>query len=332
MRLGLFTTLSFALLLPLAVSAQSSGGLFGNTGETFTISATPQYPAPLSVATLSFLSNSLDLANATLTVSVNGKNIYQGAVQPVSVTLGKAGFITNVAATISAGGTNYKQTLSIQPQDVALIAEPISSSPPLYPGKSSVPLEGDVRVVAVANFRSASGQVLNPAALSYSWTVDDTKIADSSGIGKEAIMVASPLQYRARNVSVAAMNSDGTLVGGASLSLMPLDPSVRIYENDPLLGIRYDRALSDTYAINGSEATLYAAPFSFPTTSGAPLLQWFLNGSAAQTGNSITLRPTGSGQGGASLSLISSSGSFTTATANLSLSFGTSPSLNLFGL
>lgn len=332
MRSALLVAFTLALVIPIAALAQSSGGLFGETGKTFTVSAAPQYPAPLSVATLSFLSNSLDLANATLTVSVSGKSIYQGAVQPVSVTLGKAGSITNVAATISTGGTNYKQTLSIQPQDVALIAEPISSSPPLYPGKSSVPLEGDVRVVAVANFRNAGGQVLNPAALSYSWTVDDTKIADSSGIGKEAIMVASPLQYRARNVSVAVMNQDGSLVGGASLSLMPLDPSVRIYENDPLLGIRFDRALSNAYAISGSEATLYAAPFSFPTTSSAPFLQWFLNGSAAQTGNFITLRPTGSGQGNASLSLVSSSGTFTTATANLSLSFGETPSFNLFGL
>lgn len=320
-----------ALILPVAASAQSIDGL-GGTGESFTISATPQYPAPLSVATLSFLSNSLDLANATLTVSVNGKSIYQGAVQPVAVTLGKAGSITNVAATISAGGATYKQTLSIQSQDVALIAEPVSSSPPLYPGKSSVPLEGDVRVVVVANFRNASGQVLNPAALSYSWTVDDTKIADSSGIGKEAIMVASPLQYRARDVSVAVMSSDGTLVGGASLSLMPLGPLVRIYENDPLLGIRYDRALSNAYTINGSEATLYAAPFSFPTTSSAPLLQWFLNGSSAQVGNSITLRPTGSGEGNASLSLVASAGQYTTATLNLSLSFGAQPSSNFFGL
>ncbi|MFA6519337.1 MAG: hypothetical protein WCT41_00720 [Candidatus Paceibacterota bacterium] len=332
MRLGLFTTLSFALLLPLAVSAQSSGSLFGETGKTFTISAAPQYPVPLSTATLSFFSNSLDLANATLTVNVDGKSIYQGVVRPVAVALGKTGSITNVAATIVAGGTNYKQTLSIQPQDVALVAEPISSSPPLYPGKSSVPLEGDVRVVAVASFRNVSGQALNPAALSYSWTVDDIKISNSSGIGKEAIMVASPIQYSARNVSVAIMSSDGSLVGGASISLLPLDPSVRIYENDPLLGIRYDRALSNTYSINGSEATLYAAPFSFPTTNGSPLLQWFLNGSAAQTGNFITLRPTGSGQGSASLSLVSSSGSFTTATTNLLLSFGESSGFNLFGL
>ena len=59
---------------------------------------------------------------------------------------------------------------------------------------------------------------------------------------------------------------------------------MRLYESDPLLGIRFSRALSVAYAISGAEATLYAAPFSLPTTGSAPLLQWFLNGAPAQTG------------------------------------------------
>lgn len=330
MRFGFLTALTLALVLPGVASAQTLGEL-GDT-SSFTLSASPQYPAPYSTATLSFLSNSLDLTNATLTVAVGGKNIYKGAVQPVVVTLGKAGSVISVTATVSVGGTNYSQSLLIQPQDVALIAEPISSAPPLYPGKPLVPLEGSVRVVAVANLKNASGKSLDPSSLSYAWTVDGTQIANSSGIGKETIIVASPLQYRARDVSVAVRSSDGSLVGGASLSLSPREPSVRIYENDPLLGIRYDHALSNSYTITGAESTLYAAPFSLPTTNGAPLIQWFLNGAAAQTGNSITLRPTGSGQGSASLSLVASAGQYTTATMNLSLSFGGPTSTNFFGL
>lgn len=328
MRFGLL--FSLILLLPLAASAQN----FADLGDTasFTVSVSPQYPAPYSTATLSFLSNSLDLSNTTLTVVVGSKNIYKGAVQPVAVTLGKAGSITGVTATISAGSANYSQSLLIQPQDVALIAEPISSAPPLYPGKPLVPLEGSVRVVAMANLKNAKGSSLDPATLSYAWTVDGTHIANSSGIGKAAVIIASPLQYRARDVSVAVQSQDGSLVGGASLSLSPQEPSIRIYENDPLLGIRYDHALSNSYAITGSESTLYAAPFSLPTTGGAPLLQWFLNGAVAQTGSSITLRPTGSGQGSASLSLVASAGQYMMATMNLSLSFGGPKSTNFFGL
>lgn len=324
-------SLVLTLVLPLAAEAQSLGGI-GEISPSFTLSATPQYPAPFSNATISFLSSSLDLTNATVSVSVNGKNIYKGAVQPVVVTLGKAGSITKVSATVSAGGVDYNQTLSIQPQDVVLVLEPISSAPPLYPGKPLVPLEGDTRIVAMTNMKSAGGKAIDPSALSYSWTVDDTQIANSSGIGKSTIIVASPLQYRARSVSVAITSRDGSQVGGASLSLSPQDPSIRIYENDPLLGIRFDHALPGSYTIKGAESTLYAAPFSIPTTGGTPLIQWFLDGSPVQTGYSITLRPTGSGQGNASLSLTASAGQYTTAASTLSLIFGAKPGTNFFGL
>ncbi|TSA43983.1 hypothetical protein D4R49_01130 [bacterium] len=333
MRSGFFTTLiSVALLLPMGVMAQSLGELGNTGGEIFTLSVSPQYPAPYSTATLSFISGSLDLTNAKLAVSVGGKNVYQGSVQPVAVTLGRTGSITNVTATISSGGASSNQSLTIQPEDVVLITEPVSSSPPLYPGKSLVPIGGDVRVVAMANLRNAGGVASNVATYSYAWTVDGVQIANSSGIGKSAIMVASPLQYRTREVSVVVASADGSLVGGASLSLSSEQPSVRIYENDPLLGIRYEHALSGSFSISGTEATLYAAPFSLSTTGGAPLMQWFLNGASAQTGSSITLRPTGSGQGNASLSLTASAGQSGTATANLSLIFGATSGTNLFGL
>ncbi|MDP1689975.1 MAG: hypothetical protein Q8L52_02115 [bacterium] len=325
----LFIVLS--LTLPLTTSAQSIGGL-GDENAPFTLSVDPPYPAPYSQATISAQSQSLDLTNATMSVTVAGKKTYQGSVQPTAVTLGKAGSTTKVGVTISSNGTNYSQSVSIQTQDVVLIAEPISSAPPLYPGKPLVPLQGSVRVVAVANLRNAGGTPLDPSTLSYAWTVDDTRIADSSGIGKSAVIVASPLPYRARTVSVAVASQDGSLVGGdSSLSLTPQEPSIRVYENDPLLGIRFERALTNSYSILGAESALYAAPFSMPTATGAPLLQWFLNGSLAQTGGLITLRPAGSGQGNASLSVVASAAQ-TTATTNLSLTFGTASGSNLFGL
>lgn len=331
--LSLVILFSVALVLPLSSVAQSfDGSLEDNSGNAFTLSARPQYPAPYSQTILSVLSSSLELSSAIMTVSVAGKEIYKGTVQPVAVTLGKAGSVANVKVTISLGDIHYSQTLFIQPQDVVLIAEPISSAPPLYPGKSLVPLEGSVRFVAMATLKDAGDKALNPETLSYAWTVDGTQIANISGIGKETIMVASPLQYRERAVSVTARSQDGNLVGGASFSFTAEEPSVRIYQNDPLFGIRFDHALSDTYRIASTEKTFYAAPFSLSTTNGEPLLQWFLNGESVQTGNSITLRPSGSGQGDASLSLVASAGNSAVATENLSLSFGTQSGFNFFGL
>ena len=325
--------LGIACLLPAIALAQSlnlSG--MGASSAPFTMSLTPSNPEPNSQPFVSFVSTNLDLTNATLSLSVNGKNVYQGNVQPVAIQLGAAGSLTTVRATVTSNGVPYVQTLSLRPQDVSLVVEPLSSAPPLYPGSPLVPIGGNVRVVAVAYLRTASGVMLNPATLSYSWTVDTALIANSSGIGKDALLVASPQQYRSRSVSVTVQSQDGSVVGGASLTIQPSSPTVLLYRNDPLLGILFDHALSGSYTLTSAEATLYAAPFSFDDSSGAPALQWFLNGSAAQTGPSITLRPTGQGTGVANISVTGSSGPYATAAADLSLSFGTTTGSNLFGL
>lgn len=334
MRFGLSAVFFGALLLPVAAGAQSLGGLGGGiiSEAPFTLSVTPQYPSPYGQAYVSVYSNSLNLANATLTVSVNGQQTYSGSVHAFPVQLGAAGTVTDVRATLSSAGMTYLQILPVQPEDVALIAEPISSSPPMYPGKSLPPLDGNVRFVAVANLRSANGKASSPATYAYSWTVDGVQMSDSSGIGKSSIIVPAPLEYRNSEVSVTVTDATGSILGGDSLSYSALPPSMRIYENDPLLGLRYAHALSGNYTINGTESTLYAAPFSLPITNGAPLVQWFLNGSAVQTGTSVTLRPTGSGQGSANLSAVASGDQSTTASTNLSLIFGASPSTNFFGL
>lgn len=327
----LLVLLFSSLLLPAPVAAQ----VLGNTEDpttSFTMGSSPEYPAPYSKATVSFVSSSLNLANASVSVSVDGKEIYTGAVRPVAVTLGRAGKAVEVSATVTHNGSEYTETLTLRPQDVALVAEPIASAPALYPGKPRVPLDGTVRIVAIANVRNGEGAVLNPSALSYAWKVDETRLMNSSGIGKTAVVVASPLQHRGREVSVVVTNADGTLTGGASLPLVPEEPIVRIYENDPLLGIRFDRVLSGGYAMGSTESTLFAAAFSFPTKGGQPLVEWFLNGSFAQNGNSITLRPSGSGEGTASLSVMASSGEYLKATSVLPLSFGQTPRTSFFGL
>lgn len=323
---------SITLVLPVTVFAQSISSIGSADSSPFTISITPEYPAPYSQGVISLVSSSLDLTNAIMAVSIASKEIYRGAVQPIAIPLGKTGSVASVKVTVSIGGLQYSQMVYIQPQDVVLAVEPISSAPPLYPGIPLVPIDGGVRVVAMANLKDARGKTVDPGNLSYAWTVDNAQIFNSSGIGKQALMVASPLQFRTRSVSVIVRSQDGSLVGGASLRLMSQEPSVRIYQNDPLLGIGFDHALSGNYTISGTEKTLYAAPFSLPTTRGAPNIQWFLNGSSAQTGNLITLRPTGKGEGTASLSLVASGNSSVTATAELSLSFGGTSGFNFFGL
>lgn len=314
-----------ALLIPHNTLAQSF-----TDGSAFTLSVSPQNPAPFSAVTVTPISGALEVTGAVMTISVNGKQIYQGSASPTNISVGAAGSVSTIKVSMREGDTNVSQTLSITPQDVSLIVEPNASSPALYPGKPGVPIGGTVRIVALANLRNAKDAVLDPSTLVYNWSVDGGASA-GSGIGKSSLIVSAPLQYRNRTVSLAVRSQDGTLFGGDSVSFGTTDPIVRVYENNALMGIRFERSLAGDQHIAGSEVSLYAAPFGFPLANGNPTIEWFLNGVSAQLGNLITLRPTGDGQGSASLSVVASSGEDAQATALLPLTFGTKSS-NFLGL
>lgn len=329
MRSTLFAVFA---LLSLAAPSFVYGQMLGAPEDTnpFTISVSPQYPRPYSQSVVSVTSSTINLVNATVIVTLGGKEIYRGNAAPVSIPLGGAGSVANIGVTAIADGNTFVRSVSIQPQDVVLVPEPLSSAPILYKGKPLVPEDGDVRVVAVANLRNSGGSRVAPSSLSYSWTVDGARIGSSSGIGKSALVVASPLLYRSRTVSVDVTSGDGALVGGSSLSLSPSQPIVRVYRSDPLLGIRFEQALGGPYEIEGSEDAFYAAPFSFSTALGAPSIEWFLNSKPVQTGPLITVRPSGESRGSASLSSVVSAGA-AKASVVLPLSFG-SGGFNLFGI
>lgn len=318
------------LLLPSLASAQALD--FGEVAnDPFSVSVSPQYVAPLSNAVLSFVSGDVDLTTSTLVVLVDGKEVYRGVPHAISVPMKKAGVLTTITLKVLVGKKTYTKTVSLRPQDVLLISEPLSTVPPLYPGKGLTPQEGSVRLVAVANLLDANGKPVKPSEIAYRWTVDGTEIASASGLQKSSIVVDSPDQYRSRDVHLDVSAMNGTIVGGADTTINPVDPIIRLYESSPLLGIRFEKTLYGSYTLSAPEISLYAAPFGF-SRSDARESNWFLNGSSVQKGPVVTLRPTGSGKGTASLTNTTTAGAFSTATANLTVQFGSDTSNSLFSL
>jgi hypothetical protein len=325
------------LMLPLAARAQALGdlgALGGGSVPELTLSFSPQAPQPYGTLTVTPESTLLDLHNATITLSQDGAQIYQGNAAPVSVTLPGPGRKTLISAVATIAGDRYTASLTLFPGAVALVEEPLSSAPALYPGKPLLPDGGSVRLVAVPDFETAPGVKIAPAALSYTWSADGATLDSASGIGKQAIVLAAPLPYRASSVSVAVKSQDGLVQGAAELSLSSAEPTLRLYEDDPLMGILFERALGGAAALSGSEGSIAAVPYSFAISQGPPALQWFLDGAPVEAGSVITLRPTGQGSGTAALSATASAaGANTTAAASLSISFASAAgSAGLFGL
>jgi hypothetical protein len=325
LRRGILT-----LTLLLGLSAMYIAHAQIGTTDPLTLTINPDYPRPYQIITVTPDSTLIDLSASTVSFSVNGKVVQTGSGgESASIAVGGPGTVTNITVTATNNGQKYTKSISIHPADVSLIVEPTSTNHPFYEGASLIGSEGRVRIIAVPDLRNAKGIQISSDNLVYTWKNADQILQSSSGIGKSVLTATAPVRYRDTTITVTVSSQDSSVVGQASIAITPRDPLIRVYENDPLLGPLFDTALSNSVTIAGSEDTYRAVPYYF---TSIPSLTWTVNGTASQTGQDITVRPAGNGQGSAVLGVSGSSGTLgQTANSTLSITFGKTSS-GLFGL
>lgn len=311
----------------LAVHAQ---GIPGN--DPLTVVIAPEYPRPYQTVTISPRSTLTDLSASTISVSVNGSKVYEGSgSQPTSIRAGGLGEKTTVVVTVKdPSGATYSKTKEIRPAEVSLILEPTATTHPFYKGGGLVASEGRVRLVALADLRSAPGNRYPASSLVYTWKMGDRVLTDSSGIGRSTLVATAPIRYRNATITVTVTSPDSALVGEASTVISAVDPLVRIYSNDPLLGPNFDVALSNNFSMPDTEATFRAIGYFFAVP---PTLSWTVNGSTNGTDKDITVRATGNGQGTARLGVTATeSTTRRSADSQLTVDFGSATGFGFFGL
>lgn len=306
--------------------AQAIGGT-----DPLTLTIDPTYPAPYSTVTITPASTLIDLSSSNITFTVNGKVVQKSSgAEPISIQLGGPGLTTTIVVSASVSGKTYQKSITLHPADVALIEEPISTTHPFYRGAPLLASEGRVRLVALPDFRTVKGATIAPSSLVYTWRNGDQILESASGIGKSVLSATAPARYRDTTITVTVTTQDQSMVGEANIPLSPVDPFVRIYQNDPLLGPLFNQALPDSFTITDSERTFRAVPYFF---SEIPSLAWQVNGASSQSGQDITVRPTGSGIGSALLEIAAKAAHFPQIANNtLSVAFGIKRSTGIFGL
>ncbi len=299
--------------------------------DPLNVSIDPSYPKPYSTVTITPGSNLIDLTSSVVTISSNGTVVQRGSgAEPVQITVGGPGELTTVTVTATLEGKTYTKKLAIRPADVALVSEPLSTTHPFYKGGALLASQGRVRLVAMPNFQTSTGAIIPAKNLVYTWKNDDQVLESASGIGKSSIVATAPNRYRDTTVTVTVTTPDQSLVGQASIAISPIDPTIRIYQSDPLLGPLFNVALSKNITITGTEKTFRAIPYNF---SENPALTWSVNGTVSQSGGDITVRPTGTGVGTALLAIAAKARNFPQlAQASLSVAFGAKTSTGIFGL
>jgi hypothetical protein len=323
---GLLVALSF--VVPAAALAQFNIGSL----TPLSLEVSPQFPGAYGSVTVTPDSTQFDLAAASLVWYLNGTQVATGTGgQSYTFSMHGPGNIMTVRLVATVGGKAFEATARLVPAEVSLIVEPISTVPPFYEGSPLLASEGRARVVALPDFRTSSGARLDPTKLIYTWKLGDQLLEPQSGAGKSTLLISQgPLEFRDSQVTVTVASVDGSYAGQRAVTLAPVDPVVRLYRDDPLLGPLFNTALGDGYTLRGEEDSFFAAPYFFSTP---PAFSWNVGGADAGSNQVVTLRATGSGSGASGVSVIAKGDTFENAQASTVVSFsGNQKQANPFGL
>jgi len=296
--------------------------------QAISIGILPEFPEPYDTVTVTPRSTQIDLVSSEVTITANGAVIEKGSgSRSATVRLGGPGSSTTIRVTAVYGGTTYASEVTLRPADVSLAVEPQTTTHPLYEGGVLVAPEGKVRLVALSDFRNASGTRIPASALSYTWRVGNKILTEESGLGRSVLLANAPVRYRNAIVSVTVTNADSSMVGFASTEIAPASPKLYAYASDPLLGIDLAHAITGTFMLRSQEETFEAVPFSFGST---PSFSWTLGGEPAGSDRALTVRSDGASAGSVIIGVSATDVRRERAATTFDVSFGTA-SKNLFG-
>jgi hypothetical protein len=303
----------FSIALSIFIISLFANAQIPGLDNVIVLNVSPKYPKPGQLVIVSAESFSIDLDRAESIVwYVNGKVIARGIdIKEVQFEAGKLGSssVVEVAVRTSNGGT-FSQDIIIRPTEVDLIWEAETYTPPFYKGKALPSSNADVRVVAMPHFVADSGVKLLRSDLVFTWKVDGKILGNVSGRGKDSITIEGPQIFRAKIVEVEISSIGNSLQGKGIIGISSVEPKIVFYENNPILGMKYENAVRESILLSQDEMTITAHPYFFSSKRriGSGLeYSWNVDGSSVNSlpddDSSITFRQVGDGEGEADISL-----------------------------
>lgn len=285
--LWLLPSLTMAALLP-------------DVGAPLEISIRPEYPREddIVTATVSGLSNKNSVGYIW---SLNGEVIEQGiGVTSITLQVGTIGSAEELeVVAVENGVAQGRVTTLIRPSSVDLVWEGNTTVPPFYISRPLSSGVGSVTVLAVPHLSLGSGE-LAPENLSYTWKVSGIPLTKQSGYGKSSVIITPPRFSAPFTVSVTVTNQSGSAQAESSVTIQPQTPKMLVYENAPLFGVRFDKAVFGTFSFIGDEVSFTAYPL-FVSNAKALSYEWSIDGMPfavnEEKPRDVTFRKVGEGTG-----------------------------------
>ena len=256
-----FATLAVCVLSLTALPAHAQLGLT-DPGNALSIQFSPATPGPGDTVTVSVQSSLLDIRDSNILWEANGKKIAQGkGASSATVTAGALGEQTRVVVTVAApDGTSAGAEATIHPTELDLLVDSDSYTPPFYRGAPRPSAGTTIRLQTFPRFKRG-GTMIPARELIYTWRRNGEVLGGISGRGRATAVIPVEHLFGTDVISVEARSEDDRLARISSVSVSIQEPVLELYEDHPLYGVLYNRALSNSASVSGSEATFAAIPF-----------------------------------------------------------------------
>lgn len=282
--------------------------------EEVLLEMVPKVPAPGQNVNVRVESFSTDLKRSTIRWSVTDGQKAEGVgLATFTFTAPPAGTVLELTVTVvKENGEELTEKRTIATADVDLLIEADTYTPPFYKGRSLFTHQAVVTLAAIPNV-VVSGETRNPAQLIYTWEKDDQVIQDASGYGKNRIQFLGSVLSRPFYVTVTVEAQNTAVKARRRILVEPTSPKVIVYENNPLYGSIFERAITNKFRFDREEVGLTAVPyfFSVRTKNDKSLsYAWAENGTVLQDptlGANLTFTNKGLSKSGISEILVGTS-------------------------
>lgn len=311
-----YTILFLILTLSFAFSASAQPLIDPNTGlptgidEQLSVTITPETPDPGDEVTITVESFSTNLNGALIRWTLNGNiQIEERGAKTFKFTAPQSGSISTIVLRIAkAEGGVLTRTFSIEPAGLELVYEAQTYTPPFYKGRAMFTNSSTIKVVAFPEFITSGGKI-SSSNLIYTWEENGIVNQAASGYGKDTFITTGKLIDRPLKITATVKTTDSEMRTKKSIDIVSSDPQVLLYENNPIYGIIFERALSRGLILDTNEVAISAIPYHFSANEkiiGDMEYRWKLNGrSIASSGvpSEVVFRRTNEEIGIASIEL-----------------------------
>ena len=279
MNLGRVSIL-LVVLVPIFAHAQIAV-LFN---RPINLTVVPEHPAPGETVRLSLTSGAMDLDRSQITWEANGTSFAEGiGLKEARITAGETGSVTNISVRAEAenGDTGLAEA-RISPSEMELLWSTDSYAPPFFKGRKLAGADTRMSAYALTHF-TRNGVRVPEADIIYSWYRNGVFIAEVSGRGKSRAVLRGPTRGTDL-IRVDAEAADRTESAEASARVSAYDSKLILYENHPLFGILFHRAIVGDVNTIERELNLTAVPYFARTHDPSTLsYEWTVNDMAIES-------------------------------------------------